>query len=163
MKRRSLDVDSYPNATEVHVATITVLKFSYPEGAADALSVVQSLQKEHLIRLIDAAMVSWPVGKNSPATKQLVTPLLVTAIRAAFGALGTAYRDLGIDDEFIDQVRREVKEGTSALFLMTENAVLDRVADAMKTLTFEIFATNLSKEQEQRLRDAFRESEKTLR
>jgi len=144
------------------MATVTVLKFSYPEGAEDALSVVQGLQKEHLIKLIDAAAVSWPIGKNSPATKQLVTPLFLTVFRAAFGALGEAYRDYGIDDEFIDQVRRKVREGTSALFLMTENAVLDRVADAMKALTFEIFATNLSSEQEQKLRDAFRESEKSL-
>jgi uncharacterized membrane protein len=145
------------------MATVTVLKFSYPDGAADALSVVQSLEKEHLIRLLDGAVVSWPVGQSSPATKHLVTPLLVTVIRAAFGALGNAYRDYGFDDTFIDQVRREVREGTSALFLMTENAVLDRVADAMKPLKFEIFATNLSKEQEQQLRDAFRESEKPLR
>jgi uncharacterized membrane protein len=145
------------------MATVTVLKFSYPDGAADALSVVQSLEKEHLIRLLDGAVVSWPVGQNSPATKHLVTPLLVTVIRAAFGALGNDYRDYGFDDTFIDQVRREVRQGTSALFLMTENAVLDRVADAMKPLKFEIFATNLSKEQEQQLRDAFRESEKPLR
>jgi uncharacterized membrane protein len=145
------------------MATVTVLKFSYPEGAADALSVVQRLQKEHLIKLIDAAEVSWPPGRRSPVTKTLVTQLLLMAIRAAFGALGDAYRDYGIDDEFIDHVRREVKEGTSALFLMTENAILDRVADAMKALKFEIFATNLSSEQEQRLRDAFRESEKSLR
>jgi uncharacterized membrane protein len=145
------------------MATVTVLKFSYPEGAADALSVVQSLQKEHLIRLIDAATVSWPPGQSGPATRTLVAPFLVTVIRAAFGALGEAYRDYGIDGEFIDQVRREIKEGTSALFLMTENAVLDRVADAMRPLKFEIFAANLSAEQEQKLRDAFRESEKSQR
>jgi uncharacterized membrane protein len=145
------------------VATVTVLRFSNPEGASDALSIIQHLQKEHLIKLIDAAIVAWPIGKNTPNTKQLVTPLLVTVIRAAFGALGDSYRDLGIDREFIDQVRREVREGTSALFLMTENAVLDRVADAMKVLKFEIFATNLSREQEQTLRDAFNTAEKTLR
>ena len=145
------------------MATVTVLRFSNPEGASDALSIIQHLQKEHLIKLIDAAIVAWPIGKNTPNTKQLVTPLLVTVIRAAFGALGDSYRDLGIDREFIDQVRREVREGTSALFLMTENAVLDRVADAMKVLKFEIFATNLSREQEQTLRDAFNTAEKTLR
>jgi uncharacterized membrane protein len=83
----------------------------------------------------------------------------MAVIRAAFGALGEAYRDYGIDGEFIDQLRREVREGTSALFLMTENAVLDRVAEAMKPLKFEIFATSLSGEQEQRLHEAFRESE----
>ena len=145
------------------MATVTVLRFSNPEGASDALSIIQHLQKEHLIKLIDAAIVAWPIGKNTPNTKQLVTPLLVTVIRAAFGALGDSYRDLGIDREFIDQVRREVREGTSALFLMTENAVLDRVADAMKVLKFEIFATNLSREQEQTLRDAFNTAEKALR
>jgi len=145
------------------MATVTVLKFSSPEGAADALSVVQSLQKDRLIKLIDAAIVSWPVGANGPSTKPLVTPLLVTAIRAAFGALGDAYRDYGIDDEFIDQMRREVREGTSALFLMTDDAVLDRVVEAMRDLQFEIFATNLSAEQEQRLRDAFSEAEKPRR
>jgi uncharacterized membrane protein len=48
-----------------------------------------------------------------------------------------------------------VTEGTSALFLMTSDAVLDRVAEAMKDIQFEIIATNLSHEQEQKLREAF--------
>jgi hypothetical protein len=51
--------------------------------------------------------------------------------------------------------RGAVTEGTSALFLMTSEAVLDRVADAMKGTKFEIMATNLSKEQEEKLREAF--------
>jgi uncharacterized membrane protein len=38
---------------------------------------------------------------------------------------------------------------------MTSEAVLDRVAAAMQRSTFEIIATNLSKEQEQELREAF--------
>jgi uncharacterized membrane protein len=41
------------------------------------------------------------------------------------------------------------------LFLMTSEAVMDRVVDAMKNAKFEIIATNLSKEQEQKLREAF--------
>jgi uncharacterized membrane protein len=77
------------------------------------------------------------------------------AVGTAVGALGGAFRDYGIDDYFIERVRSEVTEGTSALFLMTSEAVLDRVADEMKDIQFEILATNLSKEQEQRLREAF--------
>ena len=38
---------------------------------------------------------------------------------------------------------------------MTSEAVVDRVVDAMKNAKFEIIATNLSKEQEQKLREAF--------
>jgi uncharacterized membrane protein len=46
-------------------------------------------------------------------------------------------------------------EGTSALFLMTSEAIMDRVVVAMKNMKFEIIATNLSKEQEQQLHEAF--------
>jgi len=162
------------------VATVTVLSMPTPDGAANALSVIQGLQKQQLIKVLDAAIVSWPVGKKSPATRQLVsmlqvgalggmfwglllgvifmTPLFGMALGAAMGALGGAFRDYGIDDDFINKVRSQVKEGTSALFLMTTDAVLDRVADAMRAVKFEIISTNLSKEQEQKLREAFAEA-----
>ena len=159
------------------MATVTVLKFPIAEGASYVLGRVQDLQKQHLIKLHDAAIVSWPVGKKSPRTRQLVdlvsagalsgtfwgmlfgliffTPLFGMAVGAAFGALGGAFRDYGIDDDFIKRVRSQVTEGTSALFLMTSEAVMDRVADAAKKVKFEIIATNLSKEQEQKLHEAF--------
>src|SRR5262245_38983726 len=155
------------------MATVTVLKFSTAEGANDALARVEDLQKQHLIKVHDAAIVTWPVGKKSPKTKQLVnrvgigaasgmfwgtrvgyilaTPLFGMAIGAAFGALGGAFRDYGIGDDFVKRVRDQVTEGTSALFLMTSDAVVDRVVEAMKSVKFEIIATNLSNEQEQKL------------
>ena len=63
------------------MATVTVLTFSNPDAAADALHIVNSLEDQHLITLIDAAMISWPAGKKSPTTKQLLTPLLAMAIQ----------------------------------------------------------------------------------
>ena len=159
------------------MATVTVLKFATADGATNALRGVQDLQQQHLIKLHDAAIVSWPAGKKSPTTKQLVdlvgigavsgmfwgmlfglifaVPLFGMAVGAAFGALGGSFRDYGIDDEFIKRVRTQVTEGTSALFLMTSEAVMDRVVDAMKNVKFEIIATNLSRDQEQKLREAF--------
>ena len=159
------------------MATVTVLKFSTADGAKNVLGQVQALQKQQLIKVHDAAIVSWPTGKRSPKTRQLVdlvgigatsgmfwgmllgliffTPLFGMAVGAAFGALGGAFRDYGIDDDFIKRVRSQVTEGTSALFLMTSDAVMDQVVDAMKGVKFEIIATNLSKEQEHKLREAF--------
>jgi uncharacterized membrane protein len=84
-----------------------------------------------------------------------LSPLFGMAVGAAAGALGGAFRDYGIDDHFIKDIRNQVTEGTSALFLMTTDAVVDRVVDAMKEIRFEIIATNLSREQEQKLREAF--------
>jgi uncharacterized membrane protein len=127
--------------------------------------------------VLDAAVVSWPQGTKSPRTRQLhnliaagassgmffgmlfglifVTPLFGMAIGALSGALGGAFRDYGIDDTFIKAIRSQVVEGTSALFLMTSGAVLDKVVDALKDEDFEILATNLTNEQEQQLRAAF--------
>jgi uncharacterized membrane protein len=48
-----------------------------------------------------------------------------------------------------------VTEGTSALFLLTSEAVMDKVVDAFKGVEFELIASNLSKEQEDDLRAAF--------
>jgi len=75
------------------------------------------------------------------------------------GALGGHFADYGIDDDFIKRTREQVTEGTSALFLMTSGAVLDKVAEEFKGVDFEIIATNLSKEQEEKLQAAFSDAE----
>ena len=52
-------------------------------------------------------------------------------------------------------VLRFTTAGSSALFLMTSDAVIDRVAQALKDRDFEIIATNLSSDQERKLRELF--------
>ena len=158
------------------MATVTVLKFPTASGANDSLARVVNFQKQHLIKLHDAAIVSWPAGTKHPKTKQLVdlvrlgamngmfwgmllglifaTPLFGIAVGTTLGALGGAFRDYGINDSFIERLRHEVTEGTSALFLMTSDAVVDRVAEAMRDAKFEIIVTTLSPGQEELLRHA---------
>jgi uncharacterized membrane protein len=84
-------------------------------------------------------------------------PLLGAAIGAAFGALSGSLADVGIDDTFIKRVRDEITPGTSALFVLTSDAVQDRVRDAFAGQDFELLFTDLSKEQEDNLRKAFGE------
>jgi uncharacterized membrane protein len=163
------------------MATLTVLKFKTAQGAEEALKKIEDLQKQQLITLHDAAWVTWPEGKKKPKTKQLANlagigaldgafwgmlfgliffvPFFGMAIGAAMGALSGKFADIGIDDDFIKQVRGEVTEGTSALFLYTSGAVVDRVAAAFQGTDFEIVTTNLSQEDEQALRDAFAHEE----
>ncbi|HBY09606.1 MAG TPA: hypothetical protein DEH22_18140 [Chloroflexi bacterium] len=159
------------------MATLTVLKFQTPEGAGQMLEKLITLQKQQLIVLQDAATVVWPEGKKAPKTKQAVNlagigaldgafwgmlfgllffvPFFGLAVGAAFGALGGKMRDYGIDDDFIKNVREQVTEGTSALFLLTDKAVRDKVADALKGDEFELIASNLTKEQEDELMASF--------
>jgi uncharacterized membrane protein len=86
-------------------------------------------------------------------------PLVGAAIGAATGALVGSMTDVGISDDFIKSVRDEVTPGTSALFLMSQNAVVDRVRGAFAETQAQLIRTNLSDEQEAKLREAFGEED----
>lgn len=163
------------------MTTLTVLKFETVDGAEKALHVVEDLRKRQLINLHDAAIVSWPHGKKKPKTKQLTSmtgagaltgafwgmlfgliffiPIFGLVVGAAMGALSGSMVDVGISEDFIRSVRSKVTEGTSALFLMTSDAVQDKVAEAARGMKFELIASNLSKEEEDKLRATFAEEE----
>src|SRR5262245_41921940 len=122
------------------MATLSVLKFGTPDGARDGLALIQDLQKQSLITLQDAAIVSWPADKPKPKTQHLVNltglgaldgafwgmlfgliffvPLLGAAMGALAGGLAGHFIDYGIDDRFINETRSKVTQGTSALFLL---------------------------------------------
>ena len=53
------------------MATLSVLKFETPEGAGQMEQTLLALQKQQLIVVQDAAIVTWPQGKKSPKTQQL--------------------------------------------------------------------------------------------
>ena len=87
-----------------------------------------------------------------------LVPFLGAAIGAAMGALSTSMVDMGISDQFIDDVKKKITPGTSALFLlMSDDAHVDRVKGALEDLKPELIASNLSAEQEAKLREIFAE------
>jgi uncharacterized membrane protein len=161
------------------MATLVAIKFPTTEGTQTMLNTPENLQKQQLIQIQDGAIVTWPEGAKKPKTRQLTSmtgvgalggafwgmlfgllffiPFLGLAIGAAMGALMGHFAHYGIDEGFIDQVRSKITPGTSALFLLSSGAVVDKVADAVKGQQFEIIQTNLSKEQEEKLRADFGE------
>ena len=162
------------------MATLTVWKFDSADGARGALDLLQRLQKQELVQLVDAAVVTWPQGRRKPKTEQLhnltgsgalggsfwgllfgllfFIPLLGMAMGAAMGALAGSLADVGIDDDFIKKVRAEVTEGTSALFVMTGAVVADRVIEEFRGTGAHLVSTNLSSQQEATLREVFGET-----
>jgi uncharacterized membrane protein len=163
------------------MATMTVWAFDDVGGADRAIATLKNLQQQQLIKVQDAAIVTWEVGKKKPKTRQLnnlagagalggafwgmlfgllfFIPLLGAAIGAATGALAGSMADVGIDDKFINQVKQQVKPGTSALFLLTSDAVQDRVRDAFKDTSPQLIASNLTDDQEAKLREVFVEEQ----
>jgi uncharacterized membrane protein len=159
------------------MSSLTVWKFPTPFGADAALSKLTALQSQQLITVQDAAVVSWESGKRKPKTRQLhdakvggalgggfwgllfglifFVPILGLAIGAASGALFGSLADVGISDSFIKSVRDQVTPGTSALFLLSSDAVMDRVKAEFPDSDAELISTNLSAAQEAKLREAF--------
>jgi uncharacterized membrane protein len=163
------------------MTTLTVWKFDSEGGARNALQSLEQLQKQELLQLVDAAIVTWPSGRKKPKTEQLrnlagagalggafwgllfgllfFIPFLGMAVGAAAGALAGSMSDVGIDDGFIRKVRDEVTPGTSALFVMTANVVADRVLAEFKGTGAHLVSSNLSTEQEAKLREVFAEDD----
>lgn len=159
------------------MATLTAWKFETPYGADDALNTLEKLQDQQLIQLQDAAVVSWEPGRSKPKTHEMRSakragalggafwgllfgliffiPILGLAVGAATGALAGSLAHVGISEQFINTVRDKVTPGTSALFVLSSEAVIDRVAAEFKETGAELITTNLSADQEAQLRDAF--------
>jgi uncharacterized membrane protein/uncharacterized membrane protein YjjP (DUF1212 family) len=159
------------------MTTLTVWKFDTPMGADETISTLGQLAKQELIQIHDAATVSWAVDAKKPKTRQLrnltaggamsgmfwgmlfglifLVPFLGAAIGAAAGALTGSLADVGIDDNFIKSVRDKISPGTSALFLMSSDAVVDKVKVALEEGGHkpELLQSNLSAEQEKALRE----------
>ncbi len=161
------------------MATLTAWAFPTVDGAEKAVEHLKQLQTQQLITLQDAAIVTWPVDKKKPKTRQLsnlagegalggafwgmlfgllfLIPLIGAAIGAGLGALAGSLAHVGIDDNFIDSVKQRVTPGTSALFLLSSDAVIDRIRGTFTDLSPELIASNLSAGQEARLREFFAE------
>lgn len=159
------------------MSTLTVWKFRTAEGAEDVEEALKSFQKEGLIKILDAAVVSWPADRAKPRTKQLLNlvgagalsgtfwgmlfgliflmPLLGAAVGAAAGALGGKLADVGIDDDFIAEIKEKVTPGTSALFLLTRDEVPGRIGAELPGGGAELLHSNLDTEREARLREIF--------
>jgi uncharacterized membrane protein len=160
------------------MATLSVWKFDTSDGAEAAVSTLEELARGKMITIHDAATVSWEQDKKKPKTRQLsnlagagalggafwgllfglifFVPLLGAAVGAATGALSGSPADVGIDDSFINRTRDQITPGTSALFVMTSDAVMDKVKDAFADAApSELLFTNMNKEQEDALREVF--------
>jgi uncharacterized membrane protein len=158
------------------VSELLVFAFDNPDGANTMVGTIQTLQKQQLIKLADAAIVTRkPDGKAK--VKQLnslvgagalggafwgmligllfLMPWLGLAIGAITGAIAGKFSDIGIDDNFIKEVGATIEPNHSALFLMVESMTEDKVFEALSQHKATVLRTNLSAEDEAKLRESF--------
>lgn len=165
------------------MSSLLVLAFIDEDGAGRMITELQSLQKQNFISIKDAAIViRKPDGKikiqqaNSLVGKGALggafwgmligllffMPWLGMAVGAVTGALAGKLTDYGIEDSFIKEVGAVIRPGHSALFLLVEQFAEDKVIAALARHKATLLRTNLTMEDEVKLREAFGAAEMEL-
>jgi uncharacterized membrane protein len=157
----------------------TLVAIGYPDqGTAEqARQTVQRLESELIIQADQVAAISRdPDGKYHVTTTHggasasggaawggfwgllfgllFFVPFAGLALGAGFGALFGHLGEKGIDKAFQEQVRDQLKPGTSALFLVVEQATPDKATAALEQYGGTVIKTSLSDEDTKKLQEA---------
>jgi uncharacterized membrane protein len=157
-----------------------LIAVAYPdEGtAAQARDTLMRLQREHLIELEDAVVVirgrdgkvrldqAFPTVETGLARGMIwgtligvlfFAPWLGLLVGGATGALAGKLSDYGIEDRFMEELGRQLKPGTSALFVLVRKATPDKVLDEVRKYGGTVLRSSLTKDAEERLQQALQQ------
>jgi uncharacterized membrane protein len=159
------------------MTTFTVWKFDDATEAQRAVKVLKDAAADGLVRIDDHAVVTWPEGEDHARvdhsyddpkrgagwgalwgvlTGALFTvPVAGAVVGASIGVMSKMTDGTGITPKDIDRLRDEVTPGTSALFLVTEGAQLDRLGERFHFGNKTLIHTNLTDAERATLLETF--------
>jgi uncharacterized membrane protein len=159
------------------MTAFTVWKFNDPEGAARAEAALKAAETDGLVTIVDHAVLSWPDGADKPELEHkhdsakrgagwgalwgilggalFMVPVAGAVIGAGIGALAKATEGTGITKGDLERIRTEVVPGTSALFMVTEEANLDRLGERFHGRDATLISTNLTEAEREILLETF--------
>jgi uncharacterized membrane protein len=159
------------------MTTFTVWKFADPDGAARAETALKGGADDGLVTILDHAVMTWPEGADKPTLDQghdstkrgagwgalwgilggalFAIPVAGVVLGAGIGALVKATEGTGISKEDLERIRTQLGPGSSALFLVTENADLDRLGERFHGRDSKLISTNLTDAERDTLLETF--------
>ena len=152
-----IDYESEIKAEEVRLALLKMHK-EYLIDVADAVVVVRDEKgKVKLRQLYNLTAAGAASGGFWGALIGLIflNPLFGFALGAAAGAISGSLRDVGIDDNFMKELGKTIKPGSAALCVLVRQVnAADKVLEEIKKFGGTLIKTNLSHENETKLREA---------
>ena len=160
------------------MSLLAVCRFDTDDGAERGGRRLQDPSGSARGVIHDAALVSWVLGTEQPRTLTVpelareealgeafwgvlfgfifFSPLLGAAVGSATGGLSGSLEYFGIHDTFVNRIRDTVSPGTSALFLLGSDAVVDELHHTLgPPPRVRVLTTRLSPRQEGSLRKVF--------
>jgi uncharacterized membrane protein len=157
---------------ESDMTHLVVLGLDSREDAERVIQLTDELAKQELLQREDAA-IAYKDAKGKVRIQQtmnltaagaasgalwgtligliFLNPLAGFAAGAASGAIAGKLTDIGISDQLIKEVGRQLQEDHAAVFLLARSATVDRVVDALKPFGPTVIQTNLTKDREDEL------------
>ncbi len=157
------------------MSDLVVIEFPSEAKAEKVRQKLLDMQKDYLIDLGDAVIaLKQPNGQVKlnqlvhPAAIGAATgtlwgtligliflmPLLGAAVGAASGAIGGALTDVGINDQFMNDVAGSIQAGNAALFLLIRKMTADKVLADLKGVGGRVLRTSFDETKEEALRAA---------
>lgn len=159
------------------MSQLIVFTYDSPEKAVTVLQKVADISKQNLIQIEDAAVIvkdengKVRVQQTMEAlvkSSNVVSggfwglliglifggPLVLATLGMGLSALFGRKIDIGVDNRFIKDVGNDLKPGDSALFLLSSEITVDKVADELREFGGTLYHTSLSKEAEENLAKA---------
>ena len=150
------------------MTSLTVWVYPTAFGAGTGELHLRSLVERNLIVLHDAATIVWMPHDAQPRVRPvehlttraagrgafwgslvglvLLNPVAGAAAGAGASALAQKARRAGLDDDFVDAVRRSVAPGTSALLVLSSRADQDAVGEVLAHSEAYLVHAELSRE-----------------
>jgi uncharacterized membrane protein len=161
------------------MATLVAIGYPDQETAEKARQTVYQLESELIIQADEVASISRDLeGKYHVNTSHsgasagsgaawggfwgflfgllFFIPFAGLALGAGMGALFGHFGEKGIDKAFQEQVRDYLKPGTSALFMVVEQATPDKAIAALEQYGGTVIRTSLSDEDTKKLQEALK-------
>jgi uncharacterized membrane protein len=159
------------------MSDLIVVTYDTEQTGWDAFNELANLQKMQLLELEDAALAVKDQGGKVKVKQTLenqatgtaavwggfwglligllfLAPIFWGLFGALMGFIAGKAGDIGIDDKFIKQVGDSLDPGGAALFMLVIKATPDKVLEQMQKYGGEVYQTSLSKEDEEKLKQA---------
>jgi uncharacterized membrane protein len=159
------------------MSTLIALTYDKEENGRTVFAKLGELQKQQLLQLEDAALavkdakgkvkVKQTLENQLTGTSTLwggfwglligllfLAPVFWGLFGALMGFIAGKTGDVGIDDKFIKDVGNSLEPGGAAVFMLVLEATTDKVLDALSPYGGRVFQTSLSKEDEEKLKQA---------
>lgn len=153
---------------------LLVIAFDHFDDARSAMAGLRVLERDGQVSFEDTAIVERDpdgtahVRNEVSGTTEIgaaigaiiggfvtfVFPLAGIALGAALGALVGRSLDRGVSDTFVDEVKRTLRPGRSALFLVVRQSNVDAVMAALRQFRGDVIQTTLDAEADDALRQA---------